>query len=162
MGGGKFIDGNDELKFIFDKDGKPVSAETIENGEVTRFFPERQWTPTSEDLASFKGDWFSEEAGATFTVAVEADKVFIKQRPVTSLPMQPLYKDHFGAQGFLVWFTRDKDGNVTGPTRRRLTNARHAVRPREVAGSGWTIEHTRRRLPTRSAQTPKLAKRATA
>jgi CubicO group peptidase (beta-lactamase class C family) len=114
MGGGKFVGGSSELRFTFDKDGKPVSAEMIDDGEVTRFVPERQWTPTPEDLASFKGDWFSEEAGATFTVAVDADKVFIKQRPATSLPMQPLYRDHFAAQGFILWFTRDKDGKVTG------------------------------------------------
>jgi CubicO group peptidase (beta-lactamase class C family) len=113
MGGGKFIGGNNELKFTFDKEGKPFSAETIDDGgEVTRFVPERQWTPEPADLASFKGDWFSEEAGATLTVAVDADKVFIKQRPATSLPMQPLYKDHFAVQGFVVWFTRDKNGKV--------------------------------------------------
>ena len=47
-----------------------------------------------------------------FTVAIEGDKAYIKQRPATSLPMTPLYKDHFRAQGFIVWFTRDKDGKV--------------------------------------------------
>ena len=61
-----------------------------------------------------KGDWFSEEAGATFTIAVDADKVFIKQRPATSLLMQPLYKDHFDVPGYVVWVTRDKDGKVNG------------------------------------------------
>src|SRR4029078_5562521 len=46
MGGGKFVGGNSELKFTFDKDGKPVSAEMIDEGsEVTRFVPEHQWTP---------------------------------------------------------------------------------------------------------------------
>jgi CubicO group peptidase (beta-lactamase class C family) len=115
LGGGQFTAGENQLKFTFDKDGKPVSAETVDSdGEVRRFVPEQAWTPTSVDLASFKGDWFSEEAGATFTVAVDADKAFIKQRPATSLPMQPLYKDHFSVQGFIVWFTRDKDGKVTG------------------------------------------------
>ena len=114
MGGGKFVGGNNELKFTFDKDGQPVSAETKDDGgEVTRFVPEKPWTPTPAELASFKGDWFSEEAGATFTIAVDADKAFIKQRPATSLQMQPLYKDHFGVQGYIVWFTRDKDGKVT-------------------------------------------------
>jgi hypothetical protein len=68
-----------------------------------------------------KGDWFSEEAGAAFTVAVEADKLFFKQRPATRLPMQPLYKDHFISQGSVVWFTRDKDGKV---------NAMHVGAPR--------------------------------
>ena len=115
MGGGQFTVGNNQLKFTFDKDGKPMFAETVDSdGEVRRFIAEKEWTPTAEDLASFKGDWFSEEAGATFTVAVDADKVFIKQRPATSLQMQPIYEDHFDAQGFVVWFTRDKTGKVNG------------------------------------------------
>jgi CubicO group peptidase (beta-lactamase class C family) len=115
MGGGQFIGGNNQLKFTLDKDGKPISAETVDDdGEVRRFAQEKEWTPTPADLASFKGDWFSEEAGATFTIAVDAAKAFIKQRPATNLPMQPLYKDHFFVQGFVVWFTRDKTGKVDG------------------------------------------------
>jgi CubicO group peptidase (beta-lactamase class C family) len=113
MGGGLFKAGGNQLRFTFDKDGKPLLAETVDSdGEVRRFVPEKEWTPTAEDLVSFKGDWFSEEAGATFTVAVEADKAYIKQRPATSLQMQPLYKDHFSVQGSVVWFTRDKSGKV--------------------------------------------------
>ena len=115
MGGGQFTADGNQLKFTLDKDGKPMSAETVDsNGEVTRFVPEKEWTPTPADLASFKGDWFSEEAGATLTFAVEGDKAFIKQRPATSLPLQPLYKDHFIVQGNIVWFTRDKNGKVDG------------------------------------------------
>jgi CubicO group peptidase (beta-lactamase class C family) len=114
MGGGQFTVAGSQLKFTFDKDGKPVSAETVDSdGEVTRFAPEKEWTPTPADLASIKGDWFSEEAGATFTIAVEGDKAFLKQRPATRLAMQPLYKDHFEVQGYVVWFTRDKNGKVT-------------------------------------------------
>jgi CubicO group peptidase (beta-lactamase class C family) len=113
MGGGQFTAGENQLKFTFDKEGKPVFAETVDSdGEVRRFVPEKEWTPTPEDLASFQGDWFSEEAGARLTFAVDADKAFIRQRPSTSLPMQPLYKDHFFAQGSVVWFTRDKSGKV--------------------------------------------------
>ena len=113
-GGGQFIGGNNELRFTLDKDGKPMSAESVDDdGAVTRFTAEREWTPTSAELASFKGEWFSDEAGATFTVAIEADKAVMTQRPATRVPMQPLYKDHFAAQGFVVWFTRDNAGNVT-------------------------------------------------
>ncbi len=115
MGGGQFTAGGNQLKFTFDKDDKPVSAETIDSdGEVTRFVPEQEWKPTPSDLALFKGDWFSEEAGATVTVAVDVDKMFIKQRPATSLAMQPLYKDHFSVPGYVIWFTRDKNGKVNG------------------------------------------------
>jgi len=115
MGGGQFTAGGNQLKFTLDKDSKPVSAETVDSdGEVTRFVAETEWKPTPADLESFKGDWFSEEAGAQLTVAVEADKAFIKQRPSTSLQMQPLYKDHFSVQGYVVWFTRDKNGKISG------------------------------------------------
>jgi CubicO group peptidase (beta-lactamase class C family) len=113
MGGGQFTAGSNQLKFTFDKDDKPVSAETVDSdGEVTRFVPEVEWKPTPGDFASFKGDWFSDEAGATLTVAVDADKMFIKQRPTLSLAMRPLYKDHFDVSGYVVWFTRDKNGKV--------------------------------------------------
>jgi hypothetical protein len=113
MGDGQFTAGSNKLKFTFDKGGKPVSAETIDSDdEIRRFVPEKEWTPTPAELASFKGDWYSEEAGATFTVAVDADKALIKQRPATSLPMQPLYKDHFAVQGYVIWFTRDKNGKI--------------------------------------------------
>jgi CubicO group peptidase (beta-lactamase class C family) len=115
MGGGHFTAGGNQLKFTFDGNGKPMSAETVDSdGEVTRFVPETAWTPTPEELASIKGDWFSEEAGATLTVAVDDGKAFIKQRPVTSLPMQPLYKNHFLVQGYVVWFTRDMNGKIDG------------------------------------------------
>jgi len=115
MGGGQFAAGGNQLKFTFDQDGKAKLAETVDSdGEIRRFVPEKEWTPSSADLASFKGDWFSEEAGATFTVTVEAAKAFIKQRPAMSLQMQPLYRDHFAVLGYVVWFTRDKNGKVNG------------------------------------------------
>jgi CubicO group peptidase (beta-lactamase class C family) len=113
MGDGQFTAGSNQLKFSFDKDGKPMFAESVDSdGEVRRYIAEREWKPTPAELASFKGDWFSEEAGAAVTVAVEGDKAFIKQRPAVSLPLQPLYQDHFAVQGYVVWFTRDKNGEV--------------------------------------------------
>ena len=103
------------MKFTLDRDGKPSTAEAIDpDGEVRRFALEKEWTPTPDELASFKGDWFSEEAGATVSLVVDGDKAFLKQRPATSVPMQPLYKDHFALPGYVVWFTRDKNGKVNG------------------------------------------------
>ena len=56
MGGGQFIGGNSKLKFTFDKDGKPMSAETVDaDGEVTRFAPETVWTPTPDGACIIQG-----------------------------------------------------------------------------------------------------------
>ena len=115
MGGGKFGFGGNQLRFTFDKNGNPMSAETVDtDGEVRHYALEKEWTPTTEELASFKGDWFSEEAGATYTVAVDGGKAFVKQRPATNFTLQPLYKDHFDVAGYVLWFTRDRNGKVTG------------------------------------------------
>ncbi|HEX5887311.1 MAG TPA: serine hydrolase domain-containing protein [Pyrinomonadaceae bacterium] len=115
MGGGEFTAGENKLKFTLDKGGKPVSAETVDSdGEVRRFILEKEWTPAPADLAAIQGDWFSEEAGATCTIAVEGDKVFMKQRPARRLAMQPLYKDHFLVPGYVIWFTRDNNGKING------------------------------------------------
>jgi CubicO group peptidase (beta-lactamase class C family) len=113
QGSGHFIGGNNVLKFAFDKDSRPISVDSIgDDGFATRFSAERQWTPTPSDLTSFKGDWSSDESGATFTFAIEDGKAFLKQRPATSLAMQPLYRDHFAVPGYVVWFTRDKGDAV--------------------------------------------------
>ena len=112
-GDGRFTAGDSQLKFTLDTNGQPTSAEFVDSsGEVSRFAPEKIWTPTPEELSSFKGEWFSDEAGATLTFAAEGDKAFLKQRPSMSLPLQPIYKDHFVWQGFVIWFTRDKNGKV--------------------------------------------------
>jgi hypothetical protein len=111
--GGHFIGGNEVLKFAFDKAGKPTSVESIgDDGFVTRFSAEPEWAPGPSDLAAFTGDWSSDEAGATFTLAVDGGRALLRQRPATRLVMQPLYSDHFAVPGWVVWFTRDKSGTI--------------------------------------------------
>jgi CubicO group peptidase (beta-lactamase class C family) len=110
---GSFLLGTSiRVTFKFDKDGKPVSAEGDLNGDVRRFIRETEWTPTSAELAQFAGEWYSEEADAKFTIAVEGDKVFLTQRPSLRLQLRLLYKDHLSAQGYTLWITRDPSGKV--------------------------------------------------
>jgi CubicO group peptidase (beta-lactamase class C family) len=107
---GSFMLGDRKLTF---KDGTPVTAAIANpDGSTTRLTLMSEWKPTAAVLSDFAGDWYSEEAQAMFTFAVEEDKAFFKQRPSTKLPLQPLYKDHFGAQGFVVWVTRDASGKI--------------------------------------------------
>lgn len=100
------------LQFKYDKDGKPISAVGDLRGDTRTFIRETAWAPTSAELAQFAGDWYSEEAGATFKIVVEGDKVFLVQRPSLRLPLRPLYKDHLSAQSYTLWATRDASGKV--------------------------------------------------
>jgi CubicO group peptidase (beta-lactamase class C family) len=111
--GDSFSLGNTRFTFTVDKDGKVVAGKAVgSDGDVNTFVAATEWTPTAADLSSFAGDWYSDEASATFTFAVDGDKASIKQRPSTNLPLRPLYKDHFAVQGYVIWFTRDASGKV--------------------------------------------------
>lgn len=110
---GSFLLGSTRIEFKTDKDGKPISGESVgSDGTVTRYIAEKEWTPTSAELATLAGDWYSEEAQATFTFLVEGSNAFVVQRPLTKLPLRPLYNDHFSTQGYVVWVTRDASGKV--------------------------------------------------
>lgn len=76
---------------------------------------ETKWTPTAAELATFAGEWYSDEAGATFTFAVEDGVALLKQRPAMREALVPLDRDHFGRsqRGSTVWFTRDAKGTLT-------------------------------------------------
>jgi CubicO group peptidase (beta-lactamase class C family) len=117
MADGSFMLDNSRISFAGDKDGKPTAAEINNDGEITRLTLQPEWTPTAAELASFAGDWYSEEADAKFTFAVEDGKAFLIRRPATRFPLTPLYRDHFSAQAgslaeWIVWFTRNLRGGV--------------------------------------------------
>lgn len=110
QGDGSFVLGAAKLRF---QDGSPMTAAIANpDGSVTRLTQVSEWKPTPKELGELTGDWYSEEAQATFTFAIEGDKAFIVQRPTTKLPLTPIYKDHFSAQGYVVWVTRDAKGNI--------------------------------------------------
>lgn len=105
--------GNTRVKVTFDKDGRPISGESVENdGSVTRFVAQAAWTPTADEMKQFAGDWYSEEGQSKITFAVEGNNAFIVSKPVIRLALQPVYKDHFVSQGFVIWFTRDRSGKI--------------------------------------------------
>ena len=110
VAGGSFLLGDRKMTF---KEGAPNTAEIANpDGSVTRLTMVSEWKPTVADLAELSGPWASEEAQASITLVVEGDKAHLYQRPTTKLPLQPIYKDHFSTQGYVVWFTRDASGKI--------------------------------------------------
>lgn len=114
MADGTFMLGDRKTKFMNGKDGLPAVMEIANpDGSITRLTLEPSWAPTAADLAAFSGDWYSEEAQAGITFAVEGDKAFLRQRPTMNFQLRPIYKDHFAAPGgYILWFTRDASGKI--------------------------------------------------
>jgi CubicO group peptidase (beta-lactamase class C family) len=111
---GSFFLGQRKMKFIPGRNGSPMNAEISNlDGSVTRLTQVAPWTPAPADLAPFAGEWYSDEAQATFTFAVEGDKAFYVQRPTTRVALRPLYQDHFAGPNFVLWATRDASGMIT-------------------------------------------------
>lgn len=101
------------MKFTLDKDGKPVKAEILnDDGSITNLTAVTPWTPTAAELADFAGNWYSDEARATFAFKVEGDKASVVVHPVIKLPVQPAFKDQFSGGGYNVWATRDASGRI--------------------------------------------------
>jgi hypothetical protein len=71
------------------------------------------WRPSRADLELLAGEYVSEEAEASFTVALDGERLFIRQRPVSRFPLTPTYKDAFASPIGNVRFLRDSSGKVT-------------------------------------------------
>ena len=110
---GAFMLGDRKTKFVVSKEGGPSMMEIANtDGSITRLFYEQPWSPTAADLASFAGDWYSDEAGVRATLVLEGDKAFIVVKPTIKLPLRPVFKDAFAAPGQMIWFTRAASGKV--------------------------------------------------
>ncbi len=108
-----YNDGYSRVEFTADKSGSLTAGREVDGeGLIHPFFREAEWTPTAAELTAFVGNWYSEEAVATFNVAMEGNNLFLIQRPATRIPMRPIYKGHFSAQGYVIWATRDERGRI--------------------------------------------------
>lgn len=111
---GSFLFAGRKVIFTNNDDGMPASfALANADGSMSRFTRRPEWKPTAAELAALAGDWYSEEAQARFTLSVEGVKAYIVQRPTLRLELTPVYKDHFSAQGYVIWITRNSKGKVS-------------------------------------------------
>lgn len=72
-------------------------------------------TPDARALAEYSGVYASEEADATWKVAVEGDRLVAHPRAAVSIALDPTYADAFLTdENNLVSFTRDASGRIDG------------------------------------------------
>jgi hypothetical protein len=71
------------------------------------------WKPSPAELDALRGEYVSEEAEASFTVAIDGDRLVLRQRPTARIALTPTYRDAFSSGIGSVRFLRDANGKVT-------------------------------------------------
>ena len=82
---------------------KPVVFEAVE-----------QFKPTPAEAAAFAGTYRSDEVEPTFRIAVEEGRLVIRRLRFPPQTLEPLTRDAFRTPSFVVRFSRDAKGRVTG------------------------------------------------
>jgi len=75
---------------------------------------ERPFAPAPAQLASFAGDYYSDELGVTYTVYVDGGLLKVRFRPARRLTLTPVFADAFEGDGNTIRFTRNAAGTIDG------------------------------------------------
>ena len=88
------------------RDARPGEEEII-------YEPAEEYAPGAADLAAYTGEYYSADAEAALTAAVDNGRLLFRRRPDARIPLTPVYKDVFESSLGLVRFLRDANGRVT-------------------------------------------------
>lgn len=111
------VENGSKLDFFAGADGKAGMRLLTVDGDVIPHDRVEEAAPTAAQLAEYAGEYWSGEAEATYRIVVEDGKLVAKARPEFSAALTPLYADGFQTEhGWLVRFTRDRNGKVSGFT----------------------------------------------
>jgi CubicO group peptidase (beta-lactamase class C family) len=103
--------GADASHYLFEDGGR---LRVVSEMDETVYEKVEPWTPSAADLAALTGDYVSDEAEVTLTIAIDDGKLVLRRRPDTKIALRPTYRDGFQAAGMgSVRFLRDPSGKVT-------------------------------------------------
>ena len=92
---------------------RPGAVLVDADGDSVRWEPVAPAAPDAAKLAEYAGTYRSDEAGVTWTAAVEEGQLVVRQRHDVTSALTPTYADAFaGREAPIVWFTRDARGRV--------------------------------------------------
>ena len=87
----------------------PASGDTV----VFTWVAPSVWAPNVTDLASYVGQYRSDEIRTTWTARVDGRRLELSSRRGNRILLTPVYKDAFSSVGLgTVWFSRDSRGQV--------------------------------------------------
>lgn len=109
-----------EASVVFhrNEDGEVDGLTLNQNGQnhATRLADDEapDWEPTIEDLADFKGRYFSEELETFYTIELENETLVMHQRRLDDANLTAGVEDTFSGGGLTLSFERDRNGQVIG------------------------------------------------
>ncbi|MCG6957384.1 MAG: beta-lactamase family protein [Gemmatimonadetes bacterium] len=95
-------------------DGRPAAVYDAPGSPGVRIEPVAKYSPTPADLGAFTGTYRSDEAEATYTIAVKSGALVLRDRWGRDRSLTPAYLDAFRSGGRYLVFHRDRSGKVTG------------------------------------------------
>ena len=91
------------------QNGQQQHATRLEEGEA------EAWEPTTDDLVTFEGRYFSEEIETFYTATVQEESLVMRQRRLGVTNLTPGEEDAFTSNGGMRFlFERDRNGQVIG------------------------------------------------
>jgi len=110
------------IEFENTSPGKRASAIYTVDGDAVRLAPVDDFAPTISELAAYVGEYHSDEAEVTYTIAVRDGALAILDRYDRGQTLNPIYPDAFSARAEIVmtgWlgtisFRRNDTGRIDG------------------------------------------------
>ncbi|HEV2667045.1 MAG TPA: serine hydrolase domain-containing protein, partial [Blastocatellia bacterium] len=93
---------------------RPLMHLSIDRQKSYAFEPVKFVAPTPAELAECAGEYYSDEAQASFKISVENGRLVTPARRGPKLVLTPALKDEFLSGGFNFEFTRDPQNKVNG------------------------------------------------
>jgi CubicO group peptidase (beta-lactamase class C family) len=113
IGPGVFSFGPSQTRIEF-VEGPPMLPRIVyPDGDTVTYEPAAPADTSAAALASYAGEYRSDEAEATYTAAVVNGRMVLRMRPDITLPLVAAYADTFtGPGGSVMRFVRGADGRV--------------------------------------------------
>jgi CubicO group peptidase (beta-lactamase class C family) len=93
---------------------RPLMHLSIDRQKSYVFEPVKLVAPTSAELAEYAGEYYSDEAQASYKIGAENGRLVVTARRWPNLVLTPALKDEFLSAGFNFDFTRDPQNRVNG------------------------------------------------
>jgi hypothetical protein len=108
---------NAEIEFQRQGSAGPLAMQVTPAGQKpATFTPVELFSPTPAQLAEYAGEYYSEELGVTYRLALEEGRLVFKHKHASKSPLFPTIKDELRVEGLSLNFTRDEQGRPSGFT----------------------------------------------